>query len=79
MTIAARVESYLHKHTVSFELVPHRTTGSTLESELAAHVAEDHIAKAVVLRDAQGAAMAVIPGNTWLQLNAVTGACYCPD
>jgi Ala-tRNA(Pro) deacylase len=71
MTIAARVESYLREHAVSFELVPHRTTGSTHESALAAHVAEDHIAKAVVLRDAQGDAMAVIPGNTWLQLDAL--------
>lgn len=71
MSIAARVESYLSEHQVSFELVPHGTTGSTHESAVAAHVSEDHIAKAIMLSDAQGDAMAVIPGSGWLQLNAL--------
>ena len=71
MTIAASVESYLLEHEVRFELVPHPTTGSTHESAIAAHVPEDHIAKAVMLRNGQGDAMAVVPGSAWLQLNAL--------
>jgi Ala-tRNA(Pro) deacylase len=71
MTIAARVESYLHEQGVSYELVPHRASGSTHESAVAAHVRDDHVAKAVIVRDARGDAMAVIPGDTWLQLDAL--------
>ncbi len=79
MTIAARIEAYLKDHGTSYELVPHKTTGSTHESAVAAHVPEDHIAKGVMVRDAQGGAMAVIPGNTWLRLdrlNAETGRSF---
>jgi Ala-tRNA(Pro) deacylase len=71
MTIAARVESYLREHEIGYELVPHRSTGSTHESALAAHVREDHIAKAVVVRDPQGDALVVIPGDSWLELDAL--------
>ena len=71
MSIAARIENYLKDHGVSYELVAHRTTGSTHESAVAAHVRDDHIAKAVIVRDAQGDAMAVIPGDSWLVLDAL--------
>lgn len=82
MTIAARVETYLKDHGATYELVPHKTTGSTHESALAAHVREDHIAKAVMVRDAQGDAMAVVPGSTWLRmdrLNDETGRAFVLD
>ena len=69
MTIAATVEDYLREHGVSFVLVQHKATGSTHESASAAHVPEDHIAKAVLVRDSQGDAMAVIPGDTWLYMD----------
>lgn len=72
MTIAARIEQYLTKHGVSYELVPHKTTGSTHESAVAAHVPEDHIAKAVMVRDAQGDAMVVVPGDSWLRLDTLS-------
>ena len=32
---------------------------------------EDHIAKAVVIRDDEGYAVAVIPGDTWLDMDAL--------
>jgi Ala-tRNA(Pro) deacylase len=76
MSIAPRVESYLREQGVAFELLPHKTTGSTHESASAAHVPEDHVAKAVMVCDSEGDAMAVIPGDTWLHLialNEVTG------
>ena len=71
MTIATRVEDYLRNQGVEYDLIPHRVTGSTRESALAAHVGDDHIAKAVVIRDDGGLAMAVIPGDTWLDMNAL--------
>ena len=72
MTIATRVEQVLRDHGAHYKLVPHKPTGSTHESAEAARVRDDHIAKAVVVRDAQGPAMAVIPGDTWLDVEALT-------
>jgi len=71
MTIAARIEQYLTEHGVRYELVSHKTTGSTHESAVAAHVPDDHIAKGVMVRDAQGDAMVVIPGHSWLRLDTL--------
>ena len=72
MTIATRVEQVLRDHGAHYKLVPHKPTGSTHESAEAARVRDDHIAKAVVVRDARGPAMAVIPGDTWLDVEALT-------
>ncbi|MFE8035170.1 aminoacyl-tRNA deacylase [Thiohalocapsa marina] len=74
MTIAARVEDYLKQHSVPFELLPHKTTGSTHETAEAAHVSDDHIAKAVMVGDEQGEAMVVIPGDSWLMLDRLNKA-----
>jgi Ala-tRNA(Pro) deacylase len=71
MSIASRVENTLRARGAHFKLIPHRATGSTHESAEAAHVRDDHIAKAVVIRDDRGLAMAVIPGDTWLDLEAL--------
>jgi Ala-tRNA(Pro) deacylase len=82
MTIAARVEQVLREHGAHYKLIPHRSTGSTHESAEAARVRDDHMAKAVVVRDDRGCAMAVIPGDTWLDLNALameTGRTFTLD
>jgi Ala-tRNA(Pro) deacylase len=82
MTIAARVENYLKENTVEFDLVAHKTTGSTHESADAAHVPDDHIAKGVVVRDGQGHALVVLPGDAWLvldMLNKASGRAYRLD
>lgn len=71
MSIAARIDRRLRTEDIAFELVPHPLTGSTHESAAAAHVPEDHVAKAVMLHDGTGHAMAVVPGDTWLHLEAL--------
>ena len=71
MTIATRVEQVLRDHGAHYKLVPHKLTGSTHESAEAARVRDDHIAKAVVVRDPHGPAMAIIPGDTWLDVEAL--------
>lgn len=71
MSIAARIDSRLRAQNITFELMPHPLTGSTHESAAAAHVPEDHIAKAVMLHDDHGHAMAVMPGDTWLHLDTL--------
>jgi Ala-tRNA(Pro) deacylase len=71
MVIADTVKNYLAENHVAMELVPHPKTYSTHDSAAAAHVREDHIAKAVIVKDDQGYVMVVIPGNHWLKLEAL--------
>jgi Ala-tRNA(Pro) deacylase len=71
MTISTNVKSYLEERNVAYELVSHPITGSSHESAEAAHVDEDRVAKAVILTDAQGGVMVVIPGDMWVKVHAV--------
>lgn len=74
MPVAVTIQSCLSAHQVDFELVQHPKTLSSRESAESAHVAADHVAKAVLVRDANGFAMAVIPGSGWLKLSALREA-----
>ena len=71
MTIAATVKRYIEERGVDYELIAHPRSGSSHETAEAAHVDEGHIAKAVVLADAAGALMVVVPGNAWVDLSAI--------
>jgi Ala-tRNA(Pro) deacylase len=68
MTIAKTVERFIDQHSVEYDVVPHPHTGSSHETAEAAHVSEDHIAKAVMVRDETGYAMVVVPGNNWVEV-----------
>lgn len=71
MSMAETIKSYMSEHQINYELVPHPKTYTSRDSAEAAHVPDDHIAKAVILKDAKGYAMAVIPGSHWLKLQAM--------
>ena len=69
MAVAKTVQRYLEEQSVDYELVPHPHTGSSHETAEAAHVREDHIAKAVIVKDAAGFAMVVVPGSNWVDMD----------
>lgn len=71
MAIAKTVQAYLTQHKIKIELVPHPKTYSTHDTAEEAHVRDDHIAKAIIVQDAKGYAMAVIPGSNWLKLEGL--------
>ena len=71
MTIPAKVAAFLTDKGISYELVSHPKTYSSSETASAAHLPEDHIAKGVVLKDAQGYLLVVIPASDWINLNHV--------
>ena len=71
MAMAETVQSYLTQHQIKIKLVPHPKTYSAHDAAQAAHIREDHIAKAVIVKDTQGYAMVVIPGSNWLKLEAL--------
>ena len=68
MTIAASVLNLLTELHTEYEVVAHPKTFSSMETATAAHVPDDHIAKAVLLRNTEGYLLAVIPASQWVDL-----------
>jgi Ala-tRNA(Pro) deacylase len=68
MAVAETVQQFLEQHSVEYELVSHPHTGSSHETAEAAQVSEDHIAKAVIVKDTNGYAMVVVPAGNWVEV-----------
>jgi Ala-tRNA(Pro) deacylase len=68
MTIAASQQRYLIQRNMEYDLTLHPHTLSSHETAEAAHISRDHIAKAVVVKDASDYVIVVIPANTWLKM-----------
>lgn len=68
MAIAETIQRFLELQSVEYDLVPHPHTGSSHETAEAAHVNEDHIAKAVIVKDVAGYAMVVVPASNWVEV-----------
>lgn len=63
MAVAHRVLSLLKRRHVPYGVVGHPHTFSAMETAAAAHVPGDRVAKGVVLRDANGYVLAVVPST----------------
>ena len=68
MAIARTVKDFLAQKSVDYDMVSHPHTGSSHESAEASHVNEDHIAKAVIVKDESGYAMVVVPASNWVEI-----------
>ena len=68
MAVAETVQRLLEQQSVKYDLVSHPHSGSSHETAEAAHVSEDHIAKAVIVKDAAGYAMVVVPASHWVEV-----------
>ena len=71
MAIAQRLKWYLDHHGVTYEVIPHRRTESSLETARAAHVDERHLVKCVLLEDERGYLLAVLPAASRVSLEDV--------
>ena len=71
MAIAETVKNYLTQKAVDYTLPLHPHSGSSHETSEAAHVAEDHIAKGVILKDDLGYVMVVVPGDNYVEMKHV--------
>jgi len=71
MTMAATVKRYLDDRHVSYELTTHRRTGCSLRTATQAGIPPHRLAKAVMLEDAEGMLMAVLPANRRVQLGVL--------
>ena len=54
MTMTTTVQKYLAKNGIAYDIVPHSTTSTTLNSAQTAHVRGDMVAKSVILEDEIG-------------------------
>jgi len=68
MTISQTIKQFLDNKSIDYRLVAHPHTGSSHETAEASHVSEDHIAKAVIVKDASAYAMVVIPASQWVEM-----------
>ena len=71
MAIAETVKNYLAQKSVDYDLVSHPHSGSSHETAEASHVREDHIAKGVIVKDASGYAMLVVPASNYVEMKHV--------
>ena len=68
MAIAETVKNYLAQKAVDYNLPSHSHSGSSHETSEASHVREDHIAKGVIVKDASGYAMVVVPASNYVEM-----------
>ena len=68
MAVAETVQRFLEQLPVEYDLVSHPHTESSHGTAEAAHVSEDHIAKAVIVKDMAGYAMVVVPASNWVDV-----------
>jgi Ala-tRNA(Pro) deacylase len=71
MPVADTVVRSLTARHARFEVVTHRITGSSTDTAEAAHVPGGRLAKGVVLSDAHGLLMVVLPASRHVDLAAV--------
>ena len=71
MTIPDTVKRYLEQHNIQYELITHPVTYTSQDSARTSHIPDDHIAKAVMVKDEKGLAIVVVPASDWLKLNAL--------
>jgi Ala-tRNA(Pro) deacylase len=69
MAIASTVSKYLAEYDVPYDVMGHTHTATSAESAAVAHVPGNRLAKSVVLEDAEGYLMVVLPANRRLDLN----------
>ncbi|OGI64253.1 MAG: hypothetical protein A2W18_08990 [Candidatus Muproteobacteria bacterium RBG_16_60_9] len=73
MPIARTVEVYLEQNRVPYEIISHRHTLTSSDTAKAAAVSPRQIAKSVILGDARGHLMAVVPGDDHVDVDQLSG------
>ena len=68
MAIAPTLQRYLDQH-VSYEVIPHEPTLSSMRTAQACHISGKRLAKAVVLRRNGGYMLAVVPASHHVRLS----------
>lgn len=68
MATACRVEPYVMKHGVQYDVVTHPHSSNSMQTAEFAHVPGDFLAKSVILEDEDGYVMAVLPSTQHIRI-----------
>jgi Ala-tRNA(Pro) deacylase len=63
MAVALTLKKYLVAKNVRYDVLAHEPTSSTIQTAKACHISGNRVAKAVLLRDEIGYALAVLPAS----------------
>jgi Ala-tRNA(Pro) deacylase len=69
MAIAATLQKYLSDRDVTYDVISHEPTVSSLDSAQISHIPGNCLAKGILLRDPQGYWLAVLPASHHLRLS----------
>jgi Ala-tRNA(Pro) deacylase len=69
MTVAPKLQQYLDRRGVVYEIVPHIPTASALQNALVCHIPAGRLAKAVLLDTDDEYVLAVLPSDRWVELD----------
>jgi len=72
MTIAHTVTELLQRHQVPYAVMRHPHSASSRETAAGAHVSPACVAKAVVLADAHGYVVAVVPADRYVEIEKIS-------
>ena len=73
MAIPATLYRYLRQNGVSYDVITHHKTNCSRMNALAAHVPEESVAKAVVIKRRKGFVLAVVPASREVTLRGLGG------
>ncbi len=68
MSIATTLRTYLEGRAITYALVPHPHTGSSMDTAASAHVPGDRLAKAVIVQSQGEPLMVVVPSDYHVHL-----------
>jgi Ala-tRNA(Pro) deacylase len=69
MAIAQTLQKYLADKRVKYDVIAHEPTSSSMRTAETCHIPGDRLAKAVLLRDEMGYALAVLPASHHIRLS----------
>src|SRR3989344_5145759 len=68
MAIATTLENFLREHHVTYDVVRHAHTATSMQTAAEAHVPGDRLVKSVIVEDDQGFLMVALPSTHRLEL-----------
>ncbi len=69
MSIAITLERYLDERNVKYDVIAHAPTNSSMQTAKTCRISGDRLAKAVLLRDDIGYAVAVLPASHHIEIS----------
>ena len=73
MAIAMTLKDYLEDSGVSYDVISHNYTTSSMSTAEATHISGEQLIKSIILEDEDGYIMAVVPSTHHVELGCMCG------